>query len=79
MTEQDYVLLCIGAKEKSLHDMQKLRLQAWYSYIAPHVDGKKIPRSMVQFMPLGDDEIPTLEPIPKELLVQWDQQFRGLA
>jgi len=79
MTEQDYVLFCIGAKEKELNELRKVRLQAWYSYVAPHVDGAKIPKTIVQFMPLGDDEISVIDPIPKEYLIEWDKKFRGLA
>ena len=77
MTEQDYVLLCIGAQEKQLNDMKVVRFLAWNSYIGPHVNPETMYRSITQFMDLGDKV--ELQPIPKEVLIQWDKQFRGLA
>jgi len=78
MTESDYVLLCAGKRDKDLSDLRVSRFIAWSAFIAPRVDGQSSPKTVEAFWPIGEDK-PVLEPIPQEVLIQWDKQFRGLA
>lgn len=78
MTEQDYVLFCIGMRDKELNELRKVRFLAWNSYIGPHQDTAKMHRSIVQFFPIGDEKI-EIEPIPHDILIEWDKKFRALA
>jgi hypothetical protein len=40
-----------------LREWEKVRQIAWSSFIAPHQDPKKMPKSIERFMSLGDNNI----------------------
>lgn len=79
MTEQDYVLLCVGAELKSQQNVKIHRATWWYSYIGSHVDPKSLPKSITDFMPLDGDNQSSIEPITIERLQEIDKLFRGLS
>ena len=56
MSFAEFQIRLFAWKRTQERDWEKVRLIAWYSMIGSHLDSKKMPKSLSQFMPLGLDK-----------------------
>jgi hypothetical protein len=55
MTFAEFQIRLFAYKRMELREWEKVRQIAWSSFIAPHQDPKKMPKSIDRFMSLGDN------------------------
>lgn len=56
MTFAEFQIRLFAYKRMELREWEKVRQIAWSSFIAPHQDPKKMPKSIDKFMNLGNEK-----------------------
>ena len=56
MSFAEFQIRLFAWKRTQERDWEKVRLVSWYSMVGSHLDAKKMPKSLSQFMPLELDK-----------------------
>lgn len=56
MSFAEFQIRLFAWKRTQEREWEKVRLVSWYSMVGSHLDAKKLPKSLSQFMPLGLDK-----------------------